>query len=97
MPERNQFRFGFGSFELVAFNDFTNPQPLSQLVTGVAEEQVMVALRQLGLPPTAALLDTNVLMISMGETRALIDTGWGARGNLHPPRFYPVSGLAQPH
>lgn len=83
MLARSQFRFSLGSCELIVFNDFTNSQPLNQLVTGIPEEQVMAALRKLGFPPAPALLDTNILLISMGQTRALIDTGWGAQGNLH--------------
>lgn len=83
MFEGNSFRFSLGSFELIVFNDFTNSQPLNQLVAGVLEEQVAVALRKLRFPPAAALLDTNILLISMGDTVAMIDTGWGAQGNLH--------------
>ncbi len=82
MGVSSRFRFEWGGIECAVFNDFTNPQSLSQLVIGVPEKQVGRDFQKLGLPHDPALLDTNVLLVSMGGTRVLIDSGWGPQGSL---------------
>lgn len=76
----------------MVFNDFTNPQSISQIIAGAPEAQIGDALRKNNLPIDGALLDTNILLISMGERTMLIDTGWGARGTLH--RIMRAEGIA---
>lgn len=82
MTEGRTLRFEWGGIECTIFNDFTNPQSLSQLVTGVPEGRVRENFKKLGLPHNPALLDTNVLLVSMDGTRVLIDSGWGPQGDL---------------
>ncbi|MFQ5932525.1 MAG: MBL fold metallo-hydrolase [Nitrospiraceae bacterium] len=77
-----QYRFRLGSFACTVLNDFTNPQPFGQLVAGVSENQLSEALRKQGLPTDRALLDTNILLIRMGDRLLLVDSGRGAEGDL---------------
>lgn len=82
MVSEDIFHFALGPYEIAVFNDFTNPQPAGQLVTGVPELEVRDALVRAGLPAEMALLDTNVMWIDTGDMRVLIDSGWGPEGKL---------------
>lgn len=82
MFQDRTFRSELGSYEILVLNDFTNRQPLTELVSGVSESQVRDALAEYELPTEAALLDTNIMLINTGEIMVLIDTGWGSQGSL---------------
>ncbi|MBN1814973.1 MAG: MBL fold metallo-hydrolase [Anaerolineae bacterium] len=72
-----RYRFKLGEFECLAVRDYTEVYPLAELTTDAPEEQVAHALRERGFPFEGAVLDFNNLLIHTGETRVLMDTGWG--------------------
>lgn len=92
MGERARFRFKWARLEGTVFNDFTNPQTLDQLLTGIPNRDRRETFRELGLPHDPALLDTNVMMVSIDETLVLIDSGWGDQGSLF--EFMSAEGIS---